>query len=145
MSSAQRAKERTQLFANARPYAGAQQYAPVTAARGQERPRSRYPESPFQYGDAANDHAEAQNDQLVEAISSKISVLKDLSLNIGKEASNTNGVLSTLGEQFDSARTSVKGTVKRLVKTADESGVGWRQWLLFAGFVVFCFWVVMII
>lgn len=141
-------KERTQLFANARPYnpqAYKPQFASVNAGQDiNHAPRSRYPpDMAFQYNDAMNDHMEAQNDNYVEAISSKISVLKDLTLNIGKESKATNGLLDSLGEQFGNTRSRVKGTMTRMIKTADESGVGWRQWLLFILFVIACFWLVM--
>ncbi|GMM50391.1 Bet1 protein [Starmerella bacillaris] len=132
-------RERTQLFANARPYVPNN---PQPASM-QSQQRSRYPESPFQYSDAMNDHTESQQDEYINTISSKISVLKDLSLNIGKEANDTSGFLTTLNEQFDSARVNVKNTMHKMIRTADQSGISWRTWLLFIALVIFCFWVVM--
>lgn len=131
MSRSTGTRERTQLFANARPYSPSPVVQPSAAA--QPAPKRT---------DAMYDQLEAQHDEQFSALSGKINMLKDITSRIGTEVKDSTTLLGSLEDRFDGARTSVKSTMNRMIAAADRSGVSWRSWLALAGIIIFCFWLV---
>lgn len=134
-------RERTQLFANVKPYQPSQMMRPATPNDAGYNSRSPTPG----YSDAFLNQIESQNDEAVEGLSAKVRMLKDLSLKIGDEVRSSSTLLSGLEERFESATVGVRSTVTRLIRTADRSGVSWRSWLALISLIVFCFWFVMLL
>lgn len=134
-------RERTQLFANARPYTPSQVMSSENpySSGSTNSSRSRTP----QFTDAMYDQLESQHDEHLGALSSRISILKDITSKIGTEVKDGTGLLSSLEERFDGTRTVVKNTMTKMIRSADRSGVSWRSWLALFGIVIFCFWFVM--
>lgn len=45
-----------------------------------------------------------------------------------------------MNDGFESARTRVRGTMTRMLRMAERTGVGWRVWLGFFAAVGIVFW-----
>ena len=131
-------RERTQLFANARPY------SPSLAMRASPNSARESP-APAAYNDAVYDQLESQHDEQIGGLSAKVSVLKDLSQRIGTEVREGTSLLGSLEDRFSNARTSVRNTMTRMIQTADRRGVSWRSWLTLIGIILFCFWLVLLL
>ncbi|CAG8008481.1 unnamed protein product [Penicillium salamii] len=82
------------------------------------------------YSDAVLSSLESQNDAEVEGISAKVKMLKDITLAIGDEIRDTTH-MSELEDSFDNTRVRLRGTMNRMMRMADSTGVGWRVWLGF--------------
>ncbi|KAK9856999.1 hypothetical protein MYU51_021519 [Penicillium brevicompactum] len=90
------------------------------------------------YSDAVLSSLESQNDAEVEGISAKVKMLKDITLAIGDEIRDTTH-MTELNDSFDNTRVRLRGTMNRMMRMADSTGVGWRVWLgfFFAVFLLF--------
>lgn len=44
-----------------------------------------------------------------------------------------------MNDQFEASRQRIKGTMKRMLRMAEKTGVGWRVWLLFFAAVIALF------
>ncbi|CAG8174551.1 unnamed protein product [Penicillium salamii] len=82
------------------------------------------------YSDAVLSSLESQNDAEVEGISAKVKMLKDITLAIGDEIRDTTH-MTELEDSFDNTRVRLRGTMNRMMRMADSTGVGWRVWLGF--------------
>ncbi|CAI7640216.1 unnamed protein product [Penicillium bialowiezense] len=82
------------------------------------------------YSDAVLSSLESQNDAEVEGISAKVKMLKDITLAIGDEIRDTTN-MTELNDSFDNTRVRLRGTMNRMLRMADSTGVGWRVWLGF--------------
>ncbi|CAG8939185.1 unnamed protein product [Penicillium salamii] len=85
---------------------------------------------PHQTKNAVLSSLESQNDAEVEGISAKVKMLKDITLAIGDEIRDTTH-MSELEDSFDNTRVRLRGTMNRMMRMADSTGVGWRVWLGF--------------
>jgi blocked-early-in-transport protein 1 len=85
---------------------------------------------------------ESQNDQALEGMSAKVRMLKDITVAIGGEIRDSTAFAEKMNTQFEGASVRLKGTMKRMLRMADSTGVGWRVWLGFFAFVVLLFWYV---
>ena len=47
-----------------------------------------------------------------------------------------------MNDSFDSTRVRLRGTMNRMLRMAERTGVGWRVWLGFFAAVVLLFWYV---
>ena len=47
-----------------------------------------------------------------------------------------------MNDQFENSRAKLKGTMNRMLRMAQKTGIGWRVWLGFFAFVVLLFWYV---
>ena len=67
-------------------------------------------------------------------------MLKDLSEAIGVEIRDSTSLAEKMNEQFESSRARVKGTMRRMLRMAEKTGVGWKVWLGFFAVVGVLFW-----
>ena len=58
-------------------------------------------------------------------------MLKDLTVSIGDEIRSSSVLADKMNDNFDSTRVRLRGTMNRMLKMAEKTGVGWRVWLLF--------------
>ncbi|KAK2733206.1 protein transport protein bet1 [Myotisia sp. PD_48] len=101
--------------------------------------RSATPNSKGQYSDAVLSSLESQNDTEVEGMTAKVKMLKDISVAIGHEIKDSTALAEKMNDTFDSTRVRLKGTMNRMLRMAERTGVGWRIWLLFFTAVFFLF------
>ncbi|KAJ5164674.1 uncharacterized protein N7500_006504 [Penicillium coprophilum] len=100
--------------------------------------QSASPDKKGHYSDAVLSSLESQNDAEVEGISAKVKMLKDITIAIGDEIRDTTH-LTDLNDSFDNTRVRLRGNMKRMLRMAESTGVGWRVWLgfFFAVFLLF--------
>lgn len=101
--------------------------------------RTATPNSKGQYSDAVLSSLESQNDADVEGISAKVRALKEITLAIGDEIRDSTRLAEGLNDTFDNTRVRVRGTMNRMLRMAERTGVGWRVWLGFFTAVFFLF------
>ncbi|KAJ5888838.1 hypothetical protein N7495_008879 [Penicillium taxi] len=97
--------------------------------------RSGNPDKRGHYSDAVLSSLESQNDTEVEGITAKVKMLKDITMAIGDEIRDTTH-MNDLEGSFENTRVRLRGNMKRMLRMAERTGVGWRVWLGFF-FVVF--------
>ncbi|KAL1869265.1 protein transport protein bet1 [Paecilomyces lecythidis] len=103
--------------------------------------RSATPNSKGQYSDAVLSSLESQNESEIEGISAKVKMLKDITVAIGDEIRTSSALADKMNESFDNTRVKLRGTMNRMLRMAERTGVGWRVWLLFflAVFLLFAY------
>jgi blocked-early-in-transport protein 1 len=69
-------------------------------------------------------------------------MLKDITVAIGGEIRDSTALAEKMNTQFEGASTRVKGTMRRMLRMAESTGVGWKVWLAFFACVVLLFWYV---
>ncbi|KAI4149244.1 MAG: hypothetical protein LQ340_004727, partial [Diploschistes diacapsis] len=90
-----------------------------------------------QYSDAVLSELESQNDEQVEGMSSRVRMLKDLTVAIGDEIRDSSSLADKMNDSFEGTRVRLRGTMNRMLRMAERTGVGWRVWLgFFAALVV---------
>ncbi|KAF2128793.1 hypothetical protein P153DRAFT_423281 [Dothidotthia symphoricarpi CBS 119687] len=102
--------------------------------------RSATPNSRGQYSSAVLDELESQNDEQVGVLTSKVKMLKDLTHLIGDEIRDSTSLAEKMNDQFENSRNKLKGTMNRMLRMAQKTGVGWRVWLGFFAAVTVLFW-----
>jgi blocked early in transport 1 len=85
---------------------------------------------------------ESQNDQEVEGITAKVKMLKNLTMAIGDEIRDSTALAEKMNDSFDSTRNRLRGTMNRMLRMAQKTGIGWRVWLAFFAAVIVLFWYV---
>ncbi len=60
--------------------------------------------------------------------------LKELTSAIGDEIRDSSALAEKMNDQFDNTRTKLQGTMKRMLRMAEKTGVGWKVWV---GFFIF--------
>mmetsp|Transcript_73874 Transcript_73874/g.175845 ORF Transcript_73874/g.175845 Transcript_73874/m.175845 type:complete len:169 (+) Transcript_73874:89-595(+) len=80
---------------------------------------------------------EGQNDSMIEDLESKVGVLKDITLKLGKEAKESNSFLETFGLDFDKASALMKDTLGKLKVIVSKSGNSHMCYMML--FIVFIF------
>ncbi|KAL4986657.1 hypothetical protein BDW68DRAFT_162794 [Aspergillus falconensis] len=105
--------------------------------------KSATPNSKGHYSDAVLSHLESQNEEEVEGITAKVRMLKDLTLAIGDEIRDTTHI-SELNDSFENTRTRIQGNMKRMLRMAERTGVGWKVWVGFFALVFLLFFYVWI-
>ena len=58
-------------------------------------------------------------------------MLKDLSIAIGDEIKSSSSLADAMNDGFDNTRVRLRGTMNRMLRMAERTGVGWKVWLLF--------------
>ncbi|RDL38279.1 Uncharacterized protein BP5553_02619 [Venustampulla echinocandica] len=102
------------------------------------------PNSRGQYSDAVLNELESQNDGEVDGIMGKVRQLKDMTVAIGHEITESSALAEKMNESFDGTRLRLRGTMNRMLVMAERTGVGWKVWLAFfaaVGFLFFYVWV----
>jgi blocked-early-in-transport protein 1 len=61
---------------------------------------------------------------------------------IGDEIRDSSALADRLNDNFDGARTRLRGTMARMLVMAQRTGVPWRVWLLFFALVAALFFYV---
>ncbi|KAK2592756.1 protein transport protein bet1 [Conoideocrella luteorostrata] len=143
-------------------------YAP-NGGHGVERHayRSATPNRRGQYSDAVLNELESQNDSQVAGIMGKVRTLKEVSsiaaenyhqatdgeaevareaqgmtVAIGDEIRESSALAEKMNDAFDSTQLRLKGTMNRMLRMAQRSGVSWKIWLLFFAAVGMLFYYV---
>ncbi|KAL1997146.1 hypothetical protein VTN49DRAFT_8011 [Thermomyces lanuginosus] len=75
----------------------------------------------------------------VEGIFKKVGMLKELAQDMSREIQDSSNLISTLNDTFDTTRVRLRGTMNRMLRMAERSGVGWRVWLGFFAVVFLLF------
>lgn len=57
-------------------------------------------------------------------------------MSIGDEIRDSTALAEKMNESFEGTRNRLRGTMNRMLRMAERTGVGWRVWL---GFFVFIF------
>ena len=117
-----------------------------------------------QYSDAVLSELENQNDQELEGISAKVKMLKDvrhpppspallststrpantlvqLTVSIGDEIRSSSSLADAMNDSFDNTRVRLRGTMNRMLRMAEKTGVGWKVWVgfFFAVWLIFVY------
>ncbi|KAF2434964.1 hypothetical protein EJ08DRAFT_668011 [Tothia fuscella] len=114
---------------------------PSSSADSPQQFRTATPNSRGQYSDAVLSELESQNDSQISGILGKVGKLKELTLAIGDEIRDSTALAEKMNDGFDGTRMRLRGTMKRMVRMAESTGVGWRVWVGFfaAVMVLFCY------
>ncbi|MCJ1475005.1 hypothetical protein MMC13_003665 [Lambiella insularis] len=95
-----------------------------------------------QYSDAVLDELESQNEAQVQGMTAKVRLLKDLTVAIGEEITASAKLAERMNETFEGTRVRLRGTMGRMLRMAERTGVGWRVWVGFFAAVICLFWYV---
>lgn len=82
---------------------------------------------------------EEQNDQRLQGLTARVSMLKEITLNIGTEVRDSTKDLGALGEAFENTSTFLGATFKRMNKMAKRQGGWFCNMMLFLLFVTWLF------
>ncbi|KAI4948395.1 hypothetical protein J4E91_005817 [Alternaria rosae] len=102
--------------------------------------RAATPNSRGQYSAAVLDELESQNDEHVGVLTGKVKMLKDLTHLIGDEIRDSTTLAEKMNDQFENSRHKIKGTMNRMLRMAQKTGVGWKVWVGFFAAVILLFW-----
>jgi blocked-early-in-transport protein 1 len=98
------------------------------------------PFSRGQYSASVLESLEAQNETTqTTLLSSKVSQLKQLTIAIGDEIRDSSAFAEQMNQSFENTSVRLKGTMRRMLRMAEKTGVGWRVWLGFFVAVFFLF------
>ncbi|KAI9774890.1 MAG: protein transport protein bet1 [Geoglossum simile] len=100
------------------------------------------PNSRGQYSDAVLSELESQNDTQLEGMSAKVKMLKDITTAIGDEIRESSALAEKMNDSFENTRVRLRGTMNRMLRMAERTGVGWKAWLAFFSAVALLFWYV---
>ena len=54
-----------------------------------------------------------------------------MTVSIGDEIRSSSSLTDTMNDSFDRTRVRLRGTMNRMLRMAERTGVGWKVWLLF--------------
>ena len=96
-----------------------------------------------QYAASVLEELESQNDNTATTLlSQKVGQLKQLTIAIGDEIRESSGLADQINQTFEGTSVRLKGTMRRMLRMAEKTGVGWRVWLgFFAAVWVLFVWV----
>ncbi|KAF2221407.1 hypothetical protein BDZ85DRAFT_239717 [Elsinoe ampelina] len=120
-------------------------YPSSHAGPAPDRPRSALSlskKSDDPYATSVLDSLESQNDGQVSEMSKRVAMLKDITMKIGDEIRDSTALAEKMNDNFGAAGVKLKGTMNRMLRMAERTGVGWRVWLGFFLFVIGVFWYV---
>ncbi|QDS72912.1 hypothetical protein FKW77_007857 [Venturia effusa] len=111
---------------------------PSTSAASQFRTAT--PDKKGRYSDAVLSELESQNDEHISGILGKVGQLKQMTIAIGDEIRDSSALAQQMNSGFEQTSLRLKGTMNRMLRMAEKTGVGWRVWLGFfaAVTVLFC-------
>ena len=61
---------------------------------------------------------------------------------IGDEIRDSTALAEKMNDSFDNTRVRLRGTMTRMLRMAEKSGISWKVWLGFFAAVIFLFWYV---
>ena len=73
-------------------------------------------------------------------MTAKVRMLKDLTSAIGDEIRDSTALAEKMNLSFENASVKLKGTMNRMLRMAERTGVGWRVWVGFFAAVCLLFW-----
>jgi blocked-early-in-transport protein 1 len=127
--------QRNQLFPEDR---NASSRSPTPLARAQQA----YNPSSNRFNSRVLDSLEGQNDEMIEGLSARVRILKDVTVKIGEEIRDSSNFMDTMNENFANTRVYLGGTVRRMQRMAERQGVGWFAFMMFLCLVFLIFlWV----
>jgi blocked-early-in-transport protein 1 len=75
---------------------------------------------------------EAQNETTATTLlTQKVSQLKSLTIAIGDEIRDSSTLASQINDGFENTTVRLRGTMRRMLRMAERTGVGWKVWVLF--------------
>ncbi|KAK4982292.1 protein transport protein bet1, partial [Elasticomyces elasticus] len=92
-----------------------------------------------QYSDAVLNELESQNEEQLQGMSRKVRMLKDITVAIGDEIRDSTAFAEKMNDQFDGTSVRLRGTMNRMLRMAERTGIGWRVWLLFFAAITLLF------
>jgi len=95
-----------------------------------------------QFGARYVDDLEGQNDEMLEGLSAKVKLLKDISIGIGNEVRDSAIQLSQMNDAFAETGGILSGTFRRMNNMAARQGC---RWLWYFVFLIIVFWFFMIV
>nr|OQO21752.1 hypothetical protein B0A51_09693 [Rachicladosporium sp. CCFEE 5018] len=95
-----------------------------------------------QYSGAVLDELESQNDEQVSVMMGKVRMLKNITVAIGDEIRDSSALAEKMNDGFEGTSRRLKGTMTRMLRMAESTGVGWRVWVGFFAFLIVLFWYV---
>lgn len=98
------------------------------------------PNSRGQYSHAVLDELESQNDAAIEAMSAKVRMLKDITTAIGVDVRDSTQMINSMNDTFENTRFKLRGTMNRMLRMAERTGISWRIWAIFFLLVCSIFW-----
>ncbi|EXJ92001.1 hypothetical protein A1O3_00551 [Capronia epimyces CBS 606.96] len=94
--------------------------------------RSATPNSKGQYSTSVLEELESQNEVTATTVlSQKVSQLKSLTIAIGDEIRDSSALASQINDSFENTGVRLRGTMRRMLRMAERTGVGWKAWVLF--------------
>ncbi|KAF2878313.1 hypothetical protein BDV95DRAFT_557179 [Massariosphaeria phaeospora] len=102
--------------------------------------RAATPNSRGQYSTQTLQELESQNEEQVGVLTGKVKMLKDLTHLIGDEIRDSSSLADKMNDQFETSRLKLRGTMTRMLRMAEKTGVGWKVWLGFFAAVCVLFW-----
>lgn len=85
-----------------------------------------------QYSASVLEELESQNDNTATTLlSQKVGQLKQLTIAIGDEIRDSSSLADQLNNTFENTGVRLKGTMRRMLRMAERTGVGWKVWLGF--------------
>ena len=63
-------------------------------------------------------------------------------MKIGDEIRDSTAFAEKMNDQFGNTSARLKGTMNRMLRMAQKTGVGWKVWLGFFAAVILLFWYV---
>ncbi|KAF2274292.1 uncharacterized protein EI97DRAFT_435378 [Westerdykella ornata] len=102
--------------------------------------RTATPNSRGQYSAAVLEELESQNEEQVGVLVGKVRELKNLTHLIGDEIRSSSALADKMNDQFERSRARLRGTMTRMLRMAERTGVGWKVWLIFFACVVLLLW-----
>ena len=54
-----------------------------------------------------------------------------ITVSIGDEIRSSSSLADSMNDSFDNTRVRLRGTMNRMLRMAEKTGVGWRVWLAF--------------
>ena len=145
---ANKLSQRSQLFPDDRVNGGSRSPTPSrTALQG-------YNTASNRFNPQVMDSLESQNDEMIEGLSQKVKLLKNVmtfldevdllqvTVRIGEEIRDSSNLMDTMNENFSNTRTYLSGTMRRMQRMAERQGVGWFAFMIFLCLVFLIFlWV----
>ena len=61
---------------------------------------------------------------------------------IGDEIRDSTAFAEKMNDQFANTKTRLQGTMNRMLRMAEKTGVGWKVWVGFFAAVIILFWYV---
>jgi len=67
---------------------------------------------------------------------------EQITVAIGDEIRDSTALAEKMNDSFESTRVRLRGTMNRMLRMAQKTGVGWKIWVGFFAAVIVLFWYV---